>query len=384
MGPSFSSKNGVRYRFYVSTALLRGRNTEAGSVARVSAVQIESLVVAALRGPDNEPGSIEMLERVIVARDHLRLTIAISSAASDERKTTAEKRIEWSSKDPATEVNGNGESPRVHDEGLIKSIVRAHAWMHGLRNRTYQSVERLAEQPSSPKGSSPKSPAGISFTGGDVSHFGTQTADVLHWRKSQSCCPYLGRSIRTCSADFRASNLSIPPVDSRLPARPCSTAPRCCGSKRRSVPHRSHLYDFLISWPDTLQLSPDLPRPFSLARRKASANAPPPRLLLWLARRRWRRRRAGISPGMPCAGRSVLPPRSLSRRSVSAMRLRATSTSSTFTLTMSPAFTTSRGSLTKLRHRGDVHQPVLMHADIDEGAERRDVGYRRLPASCRV
>ena len=145
MGPSFSSKNGVRYRFYVSTALLRGRNTEAGSVARVSAVQIESLVVAALRGPDNEPGSIEMLERVIVARDHLRLTIAISSAASDERKTTAEKRIEWSSKDPATEVNGNGELSRVHDEGLIKSIVRAHAWMHGLRNRTYQSVERLAE-----------------------------------------------------------------------------------------------------------------------------------------------------------------------------------------------------------------------------------------------
>jgi len=34
MGPSFSSKNGVRYRFYLSTAL-RGRKHEAGSVARI-------------------------------------------------------------------------------------------------------------------------------------------------------------------------------------------------------------------------------------------------------------------------------------------------------------------------------------------------------------
>src|SRR5580698_5004604 len=32
MGPSFSSKNGVRYRFYVSRALLRGRKSQAGSV----------------------------------------------------------------------------------------------------------------------------------------------------------------------------------------------------------------------------------------------------------------------------------------------------------------------------------------------------------------
>src|SRR6202022_994900 len=38
MSPSFSNKNGVRYRFYVSSALLRGRKTEAGSVARVSPV----------------------------------------------------------------------------------------------------------------------------------------------------------------------------------------------------------------------------------------------------------------------------------------------------------------------------------------------------------
>src|SRR5262249_31346941 len=41
MSPSFSSKKGVRYRFYISSALLRGRKLEAGSISRVSAIEIE-------------------------------------------------------------------------------------------------------------------------------------------------------------------------------------------------------------------------------------------------------------------------------------------------------------------------------------------------------
>src|SRR6195952_4478310 len=49
MSPSYSTRNGVRYRFYVSSALLRGRKTEVGSVGRVSAAEIESAVLAALQ-----------------------------------------------------------------------------------------------------------------------------------------------------------------------------------------------------------------------------------------------------------------------------------------------------------------------------------------------
>ena len=40
MSPSFSSKNGVRYRFYVSTAL-RGRKAKTGSITRISAPEID-------------------------------------------------------------------------------------------------------------------------------------------------------------------------------------------------------------------------------------------------------------------------------------------------------------------------------------------------------
>jgi hypothetical protein len=47
MTPAHANKGGVCYRYYVSSALSEGR--PAGSVARVSAPEIESLVLQALR-----------------------------------------------------------------------------------------------------------------------------------------------------------------------------------------------------------------------------------------------------------------------------------------------------------------------------------------------
>src|SRR6516162_4540787 len=86
--------------------------------------------------------------------------------------------------------------------------------------------------------------------------------------------------------------------------------------------------------------------PFSLARRKASASAPPPDCAAPLRGADAFAELRRPSRDDPFA--SFLPPVSSSRRSVSATRLRATSTSSTFTLTMSPGLTTWRGSLMKV------------------------------------
>ena len=114
---------------------------------------------------------------------------------------------------------------------------------------------------------------------------------------------------------------------------------------------------------------PARPRPAAaalaaLARRRGPAR--PGRALLARGRARLR--------GPPRSGFAAAPGSSSSRR-VSEIRLRASSTSSTFTRTTSPDLTTSRGSLTNVsRHRRDVHQPVLVHADVDERAERGDVG----------
>jgi hypothetical protein len=148
MSPSFSSKNGVRYRFYVSSALLRGRKAAAGSIGRIAAVEIENAVHAALEthrqkgGFDSAPLPIEQIERVIIARGRLLIT-----AAGTPDEPGQEIRVTWSpmAKDPATIVEGNNVSDAAHNEGLIQSIVRAHAWMHSFREGTYSSIEQLAE-----------------------------------------------------------------------------------------------------------------------------------------------------------------------------------------------------------------------------------------------
>src|SRR5438874_2653908 len=66
MSPSFSSKNGVRYRFYVSSALLRGRKAAAGSIRRVSAAQIESAVLASLKSHQNSDSAAAQIGRAHV------------------------------------------------------------------------------------------------------------------------------------------------------------------------------------------------------------------------------------------------------------------------------------------------------------------------------
>jgi len=80
MSPSFSTKNGVRYRFYVSSALLRGRKDAAGSVARVAAQEIEFAVENAIRqnlnGQDLSKEAIaDRIERVVVQANQILIRL---------------------------------------------------------------------------------------------------------------------------------------------------------------------------------------------------------------------------------------------------------------------------------------------------------------------
>jgi site-specific DNA recombinase len=150
MSPSFSSKNGVRYRFYVSSALLRGRKTEAGSVMRVSATEVENGVLAALQthqrheDSDGAPFSIGSLQRVVVASDKLIVTVAGTGRGDG---ATREVRAAWSSKPKvaATVVECESATESSPNQSLIQSIVRAHVWTQRLRDGTFESIEALAE-----------------------------------------------------------------------------------------------------------------------------------------------------------------------------------------------------------------------------------------------
>ena len=59
MGPSHAAKGGQRWRYYISRAILKGRSSDAGSITRVPAAQIEKQVFDAIQSviaskPPNE------------------------------------------------------------------------------------------------------------------------------------------------------------------------------------------------------------------------------------------------------------------------------------------------------------------------------------------
>ena len=82
MTPTHANKQGVRYRYYVSHALLQGRKDEAGFVARVSASYVEQLVIGALRAAvdqDQDASDQDLiqvrLDQAIVYRDRIEITL---------------------------------------------------------------------------------------------------------------------------------------------------------------------------------------------------------------------------------------------------------------------------------------------------------------------
>jgi site-specific DNA recombinase len=66
MSPSHANKQGIRYRYYVSRALLENRKSDIGCVPRVSAPEVEDLVSKAIREVatiDSTISDRELIER---------------------------------------------------------------------------------------------------------------------------------------------------------------------------------------------------------------------------------------------------------------------------------------------------------------------------------
>ena len=139
MGPTFSSKNGVRYRFYVSTAL-RGRKHKAGSITRISAPEIEAIVQTALREKLEAPREemLEHIERISVRAGRIKITLK-----RDQGKRGSIE-IPWIPKARGETQIRLAQSETNPDQKLVKSIVRAHAWLGDLSTSRYSSIEELA------------------------------------------------------------------------------------------------------------------------------------------------------------------------------------------------------------------------------------------------
>ncbi len=133
MTPTYAMKHGVRYRYYVSAVLAQGNKSDAGSVRRVAAHEIEERVVSALRAngllchADADPREVlhVVVDRITIASTEI--TLIVRGDASDTRQPEP-IRIPWIPPDHrrrrsmAAPTTGSGSS-----EPPSRSVIRAEA-----------------------------------------------------------------------------------------------------------------------------------------------------------------------------------------------------------------------------------------------------------------
>lgn len=147
MSPSYSTKKAVRYRFYVSAALLRGRKAEAGSLTRISATELEATVLRAVRmecdlpdpavTPDAELIEIHV-ERVVVSKS--AITIVFPPRIGLQNLT-----VPWINRASGTaSPKYRAEDSSEADPILVRALAQAHARIKDLSGGRFDTVEALA------------------------------------------------------------------------------------------------------------------------------------------------------------------------------------------------------------------------------------------------
>jgi len=163
MSPSHARKAGVRYRYYVSLPLLQARPREAGSVHRVPATEIETIVAAAVRRALKVDASLtnrdllkKHIVRVIVQTDALTIEATNSEAGHATEGTADPKliRVPWRKVPskrrreiigPPSLVAKDPRPIRADTRAkLIAAIARGRRWLDTLVTGKATGVEEIA------------------------------------------------------------------------------------------------------------------------------------------------------------------------------------------------------------------------------------------------
>jgi hypothetical protein len=156
MTPTHANKNGVRYRYYVSHALLQKQPSRAGSVPRVPAPEIEALIVNTLRDrlgdavaePVSDRELVERhVDRIVVKPDAIELLLLVDGDKFDREDLTddgapksppALLSLPWARRDFVA-VKGVLYAPSLTptmavetSEALLAAIAKARSWVADL------------------------------------------------------------------------------------------------------------------------------------------------------------------------------------------------------------------------------------------------------------
>ena len=174
MSPTHSNKLGVRYRYYVSHAILQQRKAEAGSIARVPAPEIETLVLNGVRKhfasmdevePPTAIADRDLIERhvdsVIVKPQALEVRLIPTSETSAQTDETTNDpaapaqpitaiMLAWTAPRSAA-VKGIIHVPSAKSalkaetrDALLGAIVKAQRWIEDIRLGRIASFAEIA------------------------------------------------------------------------------------------------------------------------------------------------------------------------------------------------------------------------------------------------
>ena len=163
MSPSHVRKQGIKYRYYLSSALLQGRPKQAGTVNRVPAQVVETLVAKAVRAHLAVAAEIadaalinSHVVRIEVQPDQLAIELTGAKAANSKRTQHHRKviTVSWR-KTPSTrrrEVLVPESGPprgtrRIRSESralLIASIARGRRWLSELTTDPTANTQGIA------------------------------------------------------------------------------------------------------------------------------------------------------------------------------------------------------------------------------------------------
>jgi DNA invertase Pin-like site-specific DNA recombinase len=165
MTPTHTNKKGARYRYYVSHPVLQKRNKEAGTVSRVSASEIEAVVLKAAHSHSAERGSFpshdrmsdqdliaQLVERIVLKPHAIEIRIAAANQVDGHSEQTAAVVIVPWKAAGITAIKGVVHSPvattkmtSAERDALLTAIARARAWIEDLTAGRFASFAQIAK-----------------------------------------------------------------------------------------------------------------------------------------------------------------------------------------------------------------------------------------------
>ena len=160
MTPTHANKKGVRYRYYVSHALLQGRKAEAGSVVRVSAPDVETLIAGAIKDSsdvDLAASDRDLIQKhlgkAIISSDAILVTLRHNESvdAVDDVELASPISIPFKlalplRKGVARTPAGDREIDEAIRSALLTAIAKSRAWIATILKDPSASFETIAAQ----------------------------------------------------------------------------------------------------------------------------------------------------------------------------------------------------------------------------------------------